>query len=224
MTSIASTGADANKQALASSAAATAAPAADFNMFLKLLTTQMQNQDPLDPMDTSQYTQQLVQYSQVEQSVQQTKSLKEILARLSSQDMAQASSFIGREARFAVATSGLGASGSADWAFSPDRRAGSLVATVTDASGKVVHKANLDPATANGRFSWDGVQADGTRSAQGEYKLTVTALDSAGSPIPVTVQGMGIVRDVVINDGTVTLGVNGVRMPLASLIAVSAAS
>ena len=34
---------------------------ADFTMFLKLLTTQMQNQDPLDPMDTAQYTQQLVQ-------------------------------------------------------------------------------------------------------------------------------------------------------------------
>ncbi|CAA9508557.1 MAG: Flagellar basal-body rod modification protein FlgD [uncultured Sphingomonas sp.] len=41
----------------------------DFTMFLKLLTTQMQNQDPLSPMDTSQYTQQLVQYSQVEQSI-----------------------------------------------------------------------------------------------------------------------------------------------------------
>ena len=39
---------------------------ANFDMFLKLLTTQMQNQDPLDPMETSEYTQQLTQYSQVE--------------------------------------------------------------------------------------------------------------------------------------------------------------
>ena len=51
-------------------------------MFLKLLTTQMQNQDPLSPMDTSQYTQQLVQYSQVEQSIQQNSTLKDILSSL----------------------------------------------------------------------------------------------------------------------------------------------
>lgn len=44
--------------------------ATDSTMFLKLLTTQMQNQDPLDPMDTSEYTAQLVQFSQVEQSIQ----------------------------------------------------------------------------------------------------------------------------------------------------------
>src|SRR4051812_13135181 len=81
-------------------AAATKGIGADFNMFLKLLTTQMQNQDPLNPMDTSQYTQQLVQYSQVEQTVQQTGTLKDILTRLTSQDMAQASSYIGKEASF----------------------------------------------------------------------------------------------------------------------------
>ncbi|PNB52618.1 flagellar hook capping protein, partial [Pseudomonas sp. FW305-130] len=66
----------------AATTATAAAPAtgikADFNMFLKLLTAQMQNQDPLSPMDTSQYTQQLVQYSQVEQSAQQNTTLNSI--------------------------------------------------------------------------------------------------------------------------------------------------
>ncbi|WPR54578.1 flagellar hook capping FlgD N-terminal domain-containing protein [Streptomyces sp. S399] len=73
-----------------SSAAPTTGIKADFNMFLKLLTTQMQNQDPLSPMDTSQYTQQLVQYSQVEQSVQQNTTLNSILSNLSNQGLTQA--------------------------------------------------------------------------------------------------------------------------------------
>ncbi|WP_275426750.1 flagellar hook capping FlgD N-terminal domain-containing protein, partial [Enterobacter hormaechei] len=59
----------------------------DFTMFLKLLTTQMQNQDPLSPMDTTQYTQQLVQYSQVEQSMAQTTTLKSILSALGTQNL-----------------------------------------------------------------------------------------------------------------------------------------
>lgn len=54
----------------------------DYDMFLKLLTTQMQNQDPLDPMDSSEYTQQLVQFSAVEQQIEQTGLLREILAKL----------------------------------------------------------------------------------------------------------------------------------------------
>jgi flagellar basal-body rod modification protein FlgD len=220
MTSIATTD-SANQGLLASAAKSGGTSGADFNMFLKLLTTQMQNQDPLDPMDTSEYTQQLVQYSQVEQSVQQTKSLKEILARLSAQDMAQASTFIGREARFDSPLSGLGASTPADWAFQPQRPAASMVATVTDATGQVVHRADLDPAT--GRYSWDGVRADGKRAPAGAYSLSIAALDAAGSPIPVSIGGMGIVRDVLTDGGAVTLGLNGIRLPLQSLVAVSAA-
>ena len=40
----------------------------NFQTFLTLLTTQLQNQNPLDPLDTNQFTQQLVQFAQVENS------------------------------------------------------------------------------------------------------------------------------------------------------------
>lgn len=80
----------------------------DFTMFLRLLTTQMQNQDPLDPMDTSRYTQQLVQYSQVEQSIQQTGLLRDMLGRPSANDMTEAAALIGREAEFDSVMAGHG--------------------------------------------------------------------------------------------------------------------
>lgn len=54
----------------------------DFDMFLKLLTTQMQHQDPLNPMNSAEYTQQLVQFSGVEQQIEQVALLKQILAKL----------------------------------------------------------------------------------------------------------------------------------------------
>ncbi|MFX8786229.1 flagellar hook capping FlgD N-terminal domain-containing protein, partial [Acinetobacter baumannii] len=40
--------------------------AGNFQTFLTLLTTQLQNQNPLDPLDTNQFTQQLVQFAGVE--------------------------------------------------------------------------------------------------------------------------------------------------------------
>ena len=42
----------------------------NFQTFLTLLTTQLQNQNPLDPLDTNQFTQQLVQFAGVEQAAQ----------------------------------------------------------------------------------------------------------------------------------------------------------
>src|SRR5579864_6844767 len=43
--------------------------AGNFQTFLTLLTTQLQNQNPLDPLDTNQFTQQLVQFASVEQEL-----------------------------------------------------------------------------------------------------------------------------------------------------------
>src|SRR3954468_8082297 len=95
--------------------AATSKLGADFNMFIKLLTAQMQNQDPLDPMDTAQYTQQLVQYSQVEQSIQQSGTLKSILSSLGTQNLTQASSLIGHQVETGSGVSGLTDATPAQW-------------------------------------------------------------------------------------------------------------
>jgi len=99
-----------------------------------------------------------------------------------------------------------------------------MTATVTDGSGKVVREVAIDPAANDGRISWDGMTAAGTRASEGAYILSVKAADAAGAELPVTINGVGIVRDVVTDGSTVSLGLNGVRMPLSALIALSAAS
>ena len=219
MTTITNTGS--NPTALAAAAQTSSGINADFTMFLKLLTTQMQNQDPLDPMDTSQYTQQLVQYSQVEQSMQQTGVLKNILNRVAGQDMAQASAFIGREARFDSNLSGLGAASPASWTISPARAAADMTVKVTDAAGKVVHEGGV--AAGATRFTWGGTLADGSRAPEGAYRLTVAAKDASGAAVDVGINGVGIVKDVITDGTNVTLGIGGARMPLAELVAVAAA-
>ncbi len=195
---------------------------ADFNMFLKLLTTQMQNQDPLDPMDTSEYTNQLVQFSQVEQTLQQTGTLKEILSRLTTDGMAQASAFIGREAQFASPVSGLSATEPATWGYTTARPAASMVATITDARGAVVDVRTLE-ADGTGRFAWNGRLANGARAPAGAYSLSLTAADAGGTAVPATVSSIGTVDEVLTANGAVSLGVNGVQLPASALIRVSQA-
>ena len=208
-------------QTLASAANSKSTAGADFNMFLKLLTTQMQNQDPLDPMKASEYTQQLAQYTQIEQTVQQSGTLKDILARLSSQDVAQASGLIGRDAVFASATAGLNAS-AATWNYDLKAAGHNLVASISDRNGKVVDTRNLADGTGGG-FSWDGMLANGTRAADGAYNLAITATDAAGNAVPATVSSTGRVSDVTMVNGALALGINGIALPVALLLKVSAA-
>lgn len=204
-------------------AASKATIGADFNMFLKLLTAQMQHQDPLDPMETSEYTQQLVQYSQVEQSIQQTTTLKDVVAKLSGQDMAQASGFIGREARFDSPVSGLDDVGSANWTYYIDGQPQTVVMSIKDASGKVVHEETIAPGE-QGRYSWDGKLASGERAVAGAYTLSVKAVAANAANLDVTINAVAIVKDVVTDGQNVLLGVNGIRMPVSGLVAIAAAS
>lgn len=212
----------AGQESLLNSAARTGGlgGSADFSMFLKLLTTQMQHQDPLDPMDTSEYTQQLVQYSQVEQSVTQTGVLKDILARLTTQEIAQAAAFIGREVSFDSAVSGLGATTPANWDVRPERAAASISAQVQDSTGRVVRTLALDPS--GGRVVWDGMTDAGGRAAAGAYTLSATALNTAGDPVPVATAAVGTVREIMSEAGSVKLDIGGVRLPLGSLLSVAA--
>ncbi|MBB6122761.1 flagellar hook assembly protein FlgD [Sphingobium subterraneum] len=168
----------------------------DYTLFLKLLTSQMTNQDPLDPMDTSQYTQQLVQYSQVEQSIQQSGTLKDILARLSSQDMIQASSLIGRAVSFDGSTAGLTSAAPARWTWTTAQRPTTLSATITDASGAVVDSRILDPASTS--LDWDGMLPHGMRAPDGAYILALQALDAGGTSLPVTMSSRGTVSAVFV--------------------------
>jgi flagellar basal-body rod modification protein FlgD len=79
-------------QLAASSSAASAKNMVDYNMFLKLLVTEMKNQDPTKPMDSTEYVAQLANFSNVEQSVQTNKKLDQILQGTA---ISQAGSLIG---------------------------------------------------------------------------------------------------------------------------------
>src|SRR6476469_2798368 len=70
--------------------------AGNFQTFLTLLTTQLQNQNPLDPLDTNQFTQQLVQFAGVEQQLKSNEQLQALIAIEKSTKATQALQFVGQ--------------------------------------------------------------------------------------------------------------------------------
>jgi len=193
---------------------------ADFDMFLKLLTTQMQNQDPLDPMDTAQYTQQLVQYSQVEQSIEQTKTLKEMLAAFGTQNLMQASALIGAQVETNSATSGLSAATPATWTWSATRDVASMTATIKDEKGKIIDTLPIDATGAAGAFTWDGTTSGGKKVDPGLYTLELAGKDASGAAVTTTAHAYGKVTDVELDNGTVQLTINGLKVSSSDLLRI----
>src|SRR3954465_13396221 len=86
----------------------------NFQTFLTLLTTQLQNQNPLDPLDTNQFTQQLVQFAGVEQQLRTNDQLASLVSLQQTTQATQALGFVGKTAVVDGATTNLTKS-AANW-------------------------------------------------------------------------------------------------------------
>src|SRR3954454_8759937 len=91
--------------------------AGNFQTFLTLLTTQLQNQNPLDPLDTNQFTQQLVQFAGVEQQLKTNDQLASLLTMQQTAQATQALAFVGKTAVVSGSTTTM-TSGKASWDLS----------------------------------------------------------------------------------------------------------
>src|SRR6478672_8665343 len=115
--------------------------ASNFTAFLRLLTTQLQNQNPLEPLDTNQFTQQLVQFAQVEQQLRSNDQLETLVALQKSTQASAALDFVGKTVVISGATTHLGTDGNTVWTFSSPKPASATV-TIKDSTGQTAFSSN----------------------------------------------------------------------------------
>ncbi|MFN6978586.1 MAG: flagellar hook capping FlgD N-terminal domain-containing protein [Gemmobacter sp.] len=157
---------------------------ADFQTFLRMLTTQLQNQDPLNPMEASDFAVQLATFAGVEQQTR-TNQLLERLGGFGGGSLGQLAGWIGMEARVAGPAQFDGTP--LALAIAPAPRADGAVLVVRDAAGReVVREAvPLDDA----ELDWAGVGPDGTPLPPGRYNFTLESRAGetviASDPVPV---------------------------------------
>lgn len=141
----------------------------DFNTFLKMLTVQMQNQDPLNPLEATDYAVQLATFSGVEQQVRANQLLSQLSGQFSVMGMAQLAGWVGQEAR---TTAPVQYDGSPiTLSPNPAAKADSVVLVVTDAKGAVVARETLPLGTEP--YQWLGADAAGDPLPPGRYSLSV---------------------------------------------------
>jgi len=144
--------------------------------FLKLLTTQLQNQDPFKPLENGEFLGQIAQFSTVSGIQELQESFKSFASSLAPTQGLQASGLIGRDVLLASERLNINDQG-LKGAFELPARASQVTVSVHGASGQLLDSFNLGPQDSGiKRYSWDGVLADGSRLPAGSYAVTVDAI------------------------------------------------
>ena len=204
--------------------AVTAKNTLDKNSFLKLLTTQLQQQDPTAPMDSNAFVAQLAQFSSVE-------ALENMGGKLDTISMAQANAnqlavpqMIGKEVTYQSSQVSVTSGQPATFSVGLGDAAAAVTATIQDATGKVVKTIPVGArAAGTSAVTWDGTDARGNPVAAGKYFVTVSAKSAAGAAVAATTSVRGVVTGVSFDGSVPQLLVNGTTVKLADVTQISAA-
>ena len=190
-----------------STTASTPGIADNFQTFLTLLTTQLQNQNPLDPLDTNQFTQQLVQFAGVEQQLRSNDQLKSLIDIEKSAQATAALVYVGNTVAVDGSTGQLN-NGSATWNLKTDKPANATI-TIIGSNGQTAFSGTYNLNQGSTPFVWDGKGNDGTQWPPGAYKMTVTAKDTTGNDVAVATETQGVVDSVDLTATPALLSIAG---------------
>ena len=193
--------------------------------FLKLLTTQLQHQDPLSPMDSQAFVAQLAQFANVEQLQGINNRLDSSLVAQAANNETQTVSFVGKSISYRSDVLTLNAGSAAAFHAELGGAAASVTATITDASGKTVRTLRMGGAPSGDlSASWDGRDDGGSLCPPGSYHVAMTAADASGSAIPVGTRMHGTVTGVAFDAGYPELvlgtGTGSTRLKLSDVLEI----
>ncbi|WP_338501686.1 FlgD immunoglobulin-like domain containing protein [Sphingomonas kaistensis] len=147
--------------------------------------------------------------------------LRNMLDRMSSDDLTSAGQLIGKTAEFDSSIAGLTASTPAEWRWTFAGRPATVEAEILDSSGRVVASPRV-AVDSSGTLRWDGVLPSGARAPEGAYSLKLVARTADGSELGSTLNSLGKVQEVVSREGELWAGLGGAALPLANLTRIAA--
>jgi flagellar basal-body rod modification protein FlgD len=199
----------------------TAELASDFDSFLTLLTTQLQNQDPLEPMKSQEFTNQLVKFSEVEQALKTNDKLDELLTLQGDGQTNTAVSMIGKGVE--AKSNQLRLEGdSATIGYNLDGNAEQATVLIADNNGEIVRSLEVSGQAGEHTVTWDGTDKDGQQLDPGVYAMQIQAVDAENKTVQGDTFAVNEVQGFEQRDGTIHLDLGGFEVALDDVKAVRA--
>lgn len=189
--------------------------------FLKLLVTQLQNQDPLNPLEGTEFTAQLAQFSSLEKLNAINDNIEHLNLYQSSINNSQAASFIGKKITAFGNTVCLNQDLQSEIKFNLENEAKAVFINIYNSNDKLVKTIETDGAAGINKVLWDGTDNNNSKMAGGIYTFDVQAVDSGDFPVGTSTFVNGKVSGVKFTNGAPDFVVGDQYIPLNNIIEVS---
>ncbi len=195
--------------------------ASDFDDFLVLLTTQLQNQDPLSPMDSTEFTNQLVAFAGVEQQINANAKLDSLVSLNLGSSFSASLNYIGKDISYLSSEGYFDGSNPIKINYSIDGEAVETKVNIFNEDGNLVLSQEVSSSPDNTEFIWDGKDENGISQPIGTYEIRVDALDGANNSLTTTTVITGKVNGIETQNGSTFLLVGERAVSLGSVIKVN---
>jgi flagellar basal-body rod modification protein FlgD len=190
--------------------------------FLKLLTAQLQHQDPMSPQKDADFVAQLAQFSNLEQAMAQNDKLEQLQMSSSALVSSTTTDLIGREvlAKGDIVTIRNGER-PAPLNYALGENSADVSLRIMNQDGAIVRRVELgNQGAGTHNFSWDGRNDEGDMLPSGMYRVEVMATDANGLSIESSTNVRGVVHGVTFDRGYPELLVGNSRIQPADIIEV----
>ena len=162
--------------------------------FLKLLITQLRNQDPMKPLDQTEFISQTAQFTSLEQLTNMNKTLEAIRTAFAGGNIVQAAPLVGKTARLAGQSFRLDGGTNAVLPFTLEGGPGQAQVDVVAEDGTLVRRLDAgkkDPGTYT--VAWDGRDNAGAPMAPGTYYYRVSVTGTSPGITPTALAAEGVI-------------------------------
>lgn len=196
--------------------------------FLRLLTVQLQNQDPMEPVKNEDFVAQLSQFSSLEQltSINEAVSGKEDTEALGGVMQAVESntavSLIGKNVEVPTDILSYTGQGNVQLGYNLSGPANRVDLEIFDEGGNLVRTlVDHSPEEGNGTLVWDGENDTGQNLSAGSYYFVPKAVNGEGNAVTIQAQMQGKVTGVRYAEGKPIVILDGGEAPLSGVTRIS---
>lgn len=189
--------------------------------FLKLLISQLQNQDPLKPLDNQEFASQLATFNSLEQLIGVNEKLETLQTKLFQSSQFSATALIGRQ----ITTDGnqivlaQGEGSAIRYQLSGD--AARVTMNILNSQGGLVRTVELgNQKGGDQNVQWDGKDSGGKSVPSGIYSFEINASDALDKKVTVTGRVQGVVSGVSLDGTEPILEIGNVKVPLSKVTAI----
>lgn len=193
--------------------------------FLRLLVTQLRNQDPLEPMEADDFSAQLAQFSSLEQLSNMNElleaSLETNLLLATSINNTLAAGVIGKQVKALGSEVYFDGENEVPMMYELQAAASSVTIEILDEDGKTVRTINLDNVPeGEQQYGWDGKDDKGNRLPAGNYDFRISAKDKAGQPLRVVTYMTGLVTGLRYGSDGPSLMMGNTKVRLSDVLEI----